>query len=124
MAISKKNLKDFPRPTGSGSLMGLIETGDLVKLRDPFIIFDYDDTDGRYQIGYAIIYPGGKTGGHAHEDAEEIYHIIDGKGRMIIGEEEFDIGAGDTFIVPSQKMHSTKNTGNMPMKFFWSVIKK
>ncbi|GAG58641.1 unnamed protein product [marine sediment metagenome] len=43
--------------------------------RDAFIIFDYPDTNDKYQIGYAMVYPGGKTGGHVHEDDQYIYSI-------------------------------------------------
>lgn len=123
MTVTKKNIKGFPIASDPGSLQGLKGTEDIIKLRDTFVIFDYSDTNDKYQIGYAIIYPGCRTGGHVHEDAEEIYHIIDGRGKMIIGEEEFEIEPGDTFIIPSHKMHSTINTGNIPIKFFWTVIK-
>jgi len=122
MKVIKKNLKDFPVASDPGSLRSLKSSDELIKLRDSFVIFDSKETKNRYDIGYAIIYPGGKTGGHSHEEAEEIYHIIDGRGKMILGDEEFDIESGDTFIVPSKVMHSTLNTGSTPIKFFWAVI--
>ncbi|NQT66696.1 MAG: cupin domain-containing protein [Actinobacteria bacterium] len=123
MEVIKKNIKEFPVADDSGSLRSLKDTDELVKLRDTFIIFDYPDTNDKYQIGLCMVYPGGKTGGHVHDDAEEIYYIIDGKAKMVVGEEEFEAEAGDTFIVPPHKMHTTLNPFNIPVKFFWSVIR-
>jgi len=124
MKILKKNLKEFPVASDSGSLRSLKNTDELVKLRDTFIIFDYPETNDKYQMGYCLVYPGGKTGGHTHDNAEEVYHIIDGRAKMIVGEEEFEVEAGDTFIIPAQKIHTTLNPFNRPVKFFWCVINK
>jgi len=123
MGVMKKSIKEFPAASDPGSLQSLKGTDKLVKLRDTFIIFDYPDTDNKYQIGFCMVYPGGKTGGHVHEDAEEIYHIIDGRAKMIVGDEEFEVEAGDTFLVPAHKMHTTMNPYNTVVKFFWSVIR-
>lgn len=122
MQILKKNYKKFPVASDPGSLRSLKNTDELLKLRDTFIIFDYPETNDRYQMGYCITYPGGKTGGHIHDNSEEIYHIIDGRAKMVVGEKEFDVEAGDTFIVPARQMHTTLNPFNVPVKFFWCVV--
>jgi len=123
MEIAKKNIMDFPLASDSGSLRGLKGSDEVIKLRDTFIVFDYTETNERYQVGYAIVYPGCRTGGHTHDDAEEIYYVVAGKGRMCVGDEEVEIRAGDIFVVPQGKAHSTINFGNIPLEFFWAVIR-
>ncbi len=123
MAVTKKNYKNLPAASDSGSFHDFKKSKEPIKLRDPYILFDFQETKNKYQIGYLIVYPGCRTGGHIHDDAEEVYHVINGYGRMVIGEDEFDIEPADTFIVPSHKMHFTFNTGNSPLKMFWAVVK-
>lgn len=47
----------------------------------------------------AIIAPGRKTALHRHHVSEEIYHITQGVGRMTLGEQQFDVVAGDTICI-------------------------
>ena len=70
-------------------------------------------------MGHTIIYPTGKTTGHAHEDMEEVYYILSGKGKMVVGEDEFPVQAGDAFYVPFGEYHVTYNTGNQPLAILW-----
>lgn len=119
----KKSLDNLEAATGPGTFLDLLHAKETAKLRDPYVLFDFAETDGRYQIGYAIIYPSCRTGGHIHEDAEEIFHIVDGQGQMTIGEESFPIKPGDTYIVPVHQVHFLECTGKVPMKIFWAVCK-
>lgn len=121
MIIKKKNCKDIQVDHGPGTLQSLKNTNELITLRDTIIFFNFKDTKNKYQIGYTIVYPGCRTVGHAHDDREEIYNILDGYGKMIVEEHEFEIEPGDTFIVPHKKFHVMLNTSNTPLKCFWIV---
>ena len=46
---------------------------------------------------------------HKHEDHEEIYYIIKGKGRMRIGEDEVKFREGDIIYIPEKKLHTITN---------------
>jgi mannose-6-phosphate isomerase-like protein (cupin superfamily) len=70
-------------------------------------------------MGFTVIYPTGKTTGHAHSDMEEVYYILSGRGTMTIGENEFPIREGDAFYVPFGEYHVTFNTGNQPLAMVW-----
>jgi len=37
---------------------------------------------------------------HLHEDVEEVYHVIEGTGRMTIGDEEKNVTAGNVIYIP------------------------
>jgi mannose-6-phosphate isomerase-like protein (cupin superfamily) len=89
-------------------------------LRDTYYLIDPQNSPSKnLTMGYTVIYPTGKTTGHAHDDMEEVYYILTGKGKMVIGGDEFPIQAGDAFYVPFGEYHVTYNTGNQPLAMVW-----
>jgi mannose-6-phosphate isomerase-like protein (cupin superfamily) len=53
---------------------------------------------------------------HQHGSSEEIYHIIAGKGRMVLGEEIFEVTVGDTICIPPGMFHQLENTGRKELR--------
>jgi mannose-6-phosphate isomerase-like protein (cupin superfamily) len=89
-------------------------------LRDTYYLIDPENSPSKnLTMGFTVIYPTGKTTGHAHSDMEEVYYILSGRGKMAIGEDEFPIKAGDALYVPFGEYHVTFNTGNEPMAMVW-----
>jgi len=122
--LKVKNINNMETANDKKSLSALLKSVKTNAVRDPYIVFKPEETQSKlFTAGYAIIYPRCKTGGHTHDDVEELYYIIKGKGKMTVGEETFDITAGDTFIVPLHHFHATENTGNTPLEIFWVLIK-
>ena len=64
-----------------------------------------------------LLEPGITIEPHKHDDIEEVYYILQGKGRVMVGLEEEDVGSGDAVYIPIQKEHSLKNTGLFPLRF-------
>jgi len=54
---------------------------------------------------------------HLHEDVEEVYYVIEGTGRMTIGDEEKNVAAGDVIYVPARKIHTLIQSGVKPLRF-------
>lgn len=48
---------------------------------------------------------------HSHV-TEQSYFIIEGKGLMMVGNEECEVGKGDSIFIPSNEKHGLKNTGD------------
>ena len=120
----KSNFLEMEIASDAKSLTAALDKAETNKVRDPYVLFDWDSSEGKnFQAGYAILYPGCRTGGHDHDDVEEVYHAINGSGIMHIGEESFEFGPGDTWIVPRYQFHWTENTGNRPIELFWILIK-
>ena len=42
---------------------------------------------------------------HAHTEAEEIMYILKGRGISGVGDEEFEVGPGDTLWIPRGEVH-------------------
>jgi mannose-6-phosphate isomerase-like protein (cupin superfamily) len=53
---------------------------------------------------------------HHHEQIEEIYYIISGRGTMIVGEEQREVGPGDAIYIPRRHRHTLSNIGSEPMR--------
>ena len=49
---------------------------------------------------------------HRHHTCNEIIHVTEGKIFQRVGEEWFEISAGETVIVPSGVLHQTGNKGD------------
>lgn len=64
-----------------------------------------------------LVQPGVAIEPHSHEDIEEIYYIVQGRGKMKVGEEEKDVAGGDAIYLPPLRSHSLKNTGTFPLRF-------
>lgn len=53
---------------------------------------------------------------HTHHFAELIY-VVDGQGRFLIGEEEYNISPGDLVIVPPNLEHTEKSYQHLPLEY-------
>jgi mannose-6-phosphate isomerase-like protein (cupin superfamily) len=73
----------------------------------------------RQSVAEATVPTGGETLLHRHLKSEEIYHILEGDGRMYLADEEFDVTDGDTVHIPSGTLHRIRNTGSIPLRIFY-----
>ena len=58
----------------------------------------------------------GSTEEHYHPQAEEIYYITHGRGRIRIEVEERDLDAGDAVAIPPGRRHKLWNTGSETLR--------
>lgn len=114
------NIEDKAPDEDKRSLRHVVKDRVDETLRDTYFLIDPEDSPSRnLKMGHTIIYPTGKTTGHSHEDMEEVYYVLSGKGKMVVGGDEFPIQAGDAFYVPFGEYHVTYNTGNQPLAILW-----
>lgn len=114
------NIEDMKADEDERSLRHAVKDRQGETLRDTYFLIDPDDSPSRnLKMGYTIIYPTGKTTGHAHDDMEEVYYVLSGTGKMIVGDDEFPIKGGDAFYVPFGEYHVTYNTGIQPLAILW-----
>lgn len=114
------NIEDKAPDVDKRSLRHVVKNRDDETLRDTYFLIDPENSPSKnLKMGHTIIYPTGKTTGHAHEDMEEVYYILSGKGKMVVGDDEFPIQTGDAFYVPFGEYHVTYNTGNQALAILW-----
>jgi mannose-6-phosphate isomerase-like protein (cupin superfamily) len=54
---------------------------------------------------------------HDHQDHEELYYIINGNGKIKIGDEVARFRDGDIIYIPEKTSHSITNDGNEMVEF-------
>ena len=54
---------------------------------------------------------------HHHEDHEEVYYIINGAGKIKMGNEETGLRDGDIIYIPENTTHSIINDGEETIDF-------
>ena len=124
MITKHTNISRLDRASDPKSLEAALKIAETNKVRDPYILFDWEDSEGKnFQAGFAILYPGCRTGGHEHDDVEEVYYVVNGSGVMHVGEDTFEVAQGDTWIVPRHQYHWTDNPSNTPLQMFWILVK-
>lgn len=67
-------------------------------------------------LAEATILPGHRTQLHQHLRTEEIYHVTTGRGRMTRGEEVFDVGPGDSILIPPGTPHCIEVIGSESLR--------
>ena len=90
-------------------------TKDTSQIRE--IIAPRNSSIKNQSLAEATVAPGKSTDEYYHPRAEEIYYILSGKGRMKIGDESSEIGAGDAVAILPGKRHNIRNTGNADLVF-------
>ncbi len=62
--------------------------------------------------------PPGSQEGAYHTHGEAVKHYLEGEGVEIIGDNRYEIKAGDTVFIPAFTWHGTQNTGTTPLRIF------
>jgi transcriptional regulator with XRE-family HTH domain len=70
-------------------------------------------TDGRLQVIYSTIQPGGGTGDEAytHDSDEEVVVVLEGRLDLWVGSEHYRLETGDALTHPSRVPHRNTNPG-------------
>ena len=53
---------------------------------------------------------------HFHTETEEVYYVLEGAGRMTVGESVREVSAGDAVYIPRGATHTLENTGDAPLR--------
>jgi mannose-6-phosphate isomerase-like protein (cupin superfamily) len=73
-----------------------------------------------YSLAHALVAPGRATRPHRLKSTE-VYYIVEGRGRMRVGEELADVGPGDAVVIPSGSVQSIENIGPGDLAFLCVV---
>ena len=90
--------------------------GSIIKSNGIYTVIDNTDLK-RLVLSQTILHVSQQTTGHYHQGQEEVYFFMYGSGRMILGDQEFDVAGGDIILVPDGLFHRVINTGASDLVF-------
>ena len=93
--------------------------GDVIKDDDTYVIKD-NKTLKNLVLSSTKLYRGKSTRGHRHAGQEEVYFFVQGRGKMIVGDETsepFSVSPGDIVLIPDGAFHRVINDGDSNLIF-------
>jgi mannose-6-phosphate isomerase-like protein (cupin superfamily) len=69
-------------------------------------------------FAWAEVDVGAISPAHYHKITSELYHVSEGSGVMILDGHEHAIAPGDCISIAPGVVHSIRNTGTVPLRFF------
>lgn len=90
--------------------------GDIIKATDVYTLRD-NKTLNNLVLSQTILHVGKNTNGHYHNGQEEVYFFVHGRGKMIVGDTEMIVKAGDIVLIPDGLFHKVFNTGESDLIF-------
>jgi oxalate decarboxylase/phosphoglucose isomerase-like protein (cupin superfamily) len=93
--------------------------GEIVKDNEVYLLKDNHDLNNLV-LSSTKLYRNQQTRGHRHAGQEEVYFFVQGRGKMIVGEETdtpFAVGPGDVVLIPDGAFHRVINDGDGHMLF-------
>jgi quercetin dioxygenase-like cupin family protein len=85
-----------------------------------WVIDEEHDGAPFYALRVIEVAPGGHTPDHAHPFEHENF-VVDGRGRVLIGETWCDVGPGSVVFVPAGVRHTYVNAGDAPFRFLCGI---
>jgi mannose-6-phosphate isomerase-like protein (cupin superfamily) len=81
-------------------------------------LLDRTNSSATHQsLAEATLPPGRATEPHRHPATEEIYYVLQGAGRMTVGNASREVGPLDAILIPPAARHTLRNTGQDPLVF-------
>ena len=79
-------------------------------------LFQPEELTGKARLIAEITIPaGGSIGFHQHDQEEEVYYFISGKGRVLDQDVIREVGPGDAVLTGGGKGHAVENAGSEPL---------
>jgi len=75
-----------------------------------------DPVELPYSLAIAHVDVGSSSYVHFLEQ-DEVYYIIEGRGRVFVGGDSAEVAAGDAVLIPGGKAQWIRNTGEQPLLF-------
>jgi mannose-6-phosphate isomerase-like protein (cupin superfamily) len=81
------------------------------RLRSHFLMDAGDLGSRTMTVTWVDVPPGAEQRAHSHEDAEQVYVIVRGQGRMQVAGDVEEVGEGDLIFIPPATAHGIRNDG-------------
>jgi mannose-6-phosphate isomerase-like protein (cupin superfamily) len=116
-------LSDTTPEGGPHALIALLRSAEDRIRRDTAVLIRPEaSAEGVITVGHTVVYPGCTTRGHAHDDREEVYIVVRGRGTVVVGDEAFEVRADDVVYIPPGPAHTTRNPHPVPLEYYWITV--
>ena len=85
-----------------------------------WVIDETRDGAPNYALRVIEVAPGGHTPDHTHPYEHENY-VVEGQGRVLLGDTWHDVGAGSVIFVPAGLRHTYVNAGDTQFRFLCGI---
>lgn len=75
-------------------------------------------TGERSQLVLMSLLPGEEIGQEVHPDNDQFFRFEAGKGKVVVGDTEYEVSDGDAVVVPMGTPHNVINTGTDSLKLY------
>ena len=90
--------------------------GQIVKDNETYLLKD-NTVLNNLILSSTLLRPQKKTRGHSHEDKEEIYFFVSGRGEMTLNSRSFVVSEGDVVLIPNGAFHRVRNHSSEDLYF-------
>lgn len=94
---------------------------EAVDFRRVLTVLVSQDTCGARDIfaGMSLLSPGQRSPSDVHEDMQEVFYVISGRGTAIIDNATYDIAAGDIMYIQNRVRHQFIAADDCDLHLFW-----
>jgi mannose-6-phosphate isomerase-like protein (cupin superfamily) len=71
-------------------------------------------------VGLSIIPPNSTSNPHVHQNEEEVFYVLSGRGKVMLENSWLEIEKGTTIYVKPGTLHQLVNTGDETLKVLWT----
>jgi len=77
-----------------------------------------DETIGARNLAvwHGEIEPGGVAELHVHEEMEQAFIVLEGKGAFMVGDQEYTLGKDSIIFIPAKQPHQVTSVGDSTLK--------
>lgn len=87
-----------------------------IKPKDKFAHILSEPLNSDSNVSSFVIWINDEVKPHQHLSHSEHVMIIEGSGKMLLGDQKIDVHPGDLIFIPEKTVHALKVTGTEPMK--------
>jgi len=71
------------------------------------------------EVFVVVLKPGGAPPLHRHDDTEQVFYVLEGRGRLRMGAagRTYPVRPGDVVRIPPKALHSIQCTGSRPLRY-------
>jgi mannose-6-phosphate isomerase-like protein (cupin superfamily) len=86
------------------------------------LLLGLPDENAPMSVTLVTAEPDSQQGVHIHPDSTQVYIVVAGAGRMIVGDEEADVSAGTLIQVPPGTAHAIRNDSDECLTYVSATV--